>query len=594
MRAIVRTFALAIPVGLVACMGDTEPGTKTQASHPEVSLPGSNFEIDTNANLKLDDASPSIDWGSIGPGGAGGAAAGEVRQVDDPSGSSDRSFGNGTKEDTEVPSVVDGGIPPNKSDLLTFGVYLEVVPAGLDGGTAKRFLHMYWHRVQEPSGTTNMDFEFNQSDVLSDNGVTPIRTAGDLLIQYDLSQGGTNPLLFLSRWVASGPKSLCGSANSTPCWGPKVDLTAAGDATGSINTTDIPASEADGLGPISARTFGEASIDFDAIVTDSSVCTGFGSAYLKSRASDSFTAALKDFIPPVAVNISNCGTINITKTDDASPANPLAGAVFTLYNDNAPVGGARGAEDTITSYTCTTSAAGTCSISNVLQGEYWVVETTTPAGYDTAADQHASVTPDATVSLTFVDPRQFGAVLITKVGKDKSCTGAGAPAAYCVAAGLRRLAGATFEVKSGSTVVGTVVTAGTAGQACLDSTNATLPAYLQVKSPATSLTVVETIAPAGWAKDATSQTVSITRKADCTAGSPNAPNAPANAFVNDPLSKITVLFESKAGPGVTQATIQCTGEASPANLPEGTPPTGGKVLDNLIPGTYACTVVVDP
>ena len=26
------------------------------ASHPEVSLPGSNFEIDTNANLKVDDA----------------------------------------------------------------------------------------------------------------------------------------------------------------------------------------------------------------------------------------------------------------------------------------------------------------------------------------------------------------------------------------------------------------------------------------------------------------------------------------------------------------------------------------------------------
>ncbi len=36
------------------------------ASHPEVSLPGSNFEIDTNANLKVDDAAPSIDWASRG------------------------------------------------------------------------------------------------------------------------------------------------------------------------------------------------------------------------------------------------------------------------------------------------------------------------------------------------------------------------------------------------------------------------------------------------------------------------------------------------------------------------------------------------
>ena len=35
------------------------------ASHPEVSLPGSNFEIDTNANLRVDDPAPSIDWASV-------------------------------------------------------------------------------------------------------------------------------------------------------------------------------------------------------------------------------------------------------------------------------------------------------------------------------------------------------------------------------------------------------------------------------------------------------------------------------------------------------------------------------------------------
>ncbi len=38
-----------------------------------------------------------------------------------------------------------------------------------------------------------MDFEFNQSSVISTNGVTPVRTAGDVLIQYDLAKGGTNP-----------------------------------------------------------------------------------------------------------------------------------------------------------------------------------------------------------------------------------------------------------------------------------------------------------------------------------------------------------------------------------------------------------------
>jgi hypothetical protein len=35
------------------------------ASHPEVSLPGSNFEIDTDANLKVDDPPPSIDRAGV-------------------------------------------------------------------------------------------------------------------------------------------------------------------------------------------------------------------------------------------------------------------------------------------------------------------------------------------------------------------------------------------------------------------------------------------------------------------------------------------------------------------------------------------------
>src|SRR5215211_8307168 len=77
------------------------------ASHPEASLPGSNFEIDVNANLKVDDPAPSTDWASVS----------EIRKADTASGQNDESFGNGTKEDTAVPSVVTGGIPPNKSDL---------------------------------------------------------------------------------------------------------------------------------------------------------------------------------------------------------------------------------------------------------------------------------------------------------------------------------------------------------------------------------------------------------------------------------------------------------------------------------------------
>ncbi len=75
-----------------------------------------------------------------------------------------------------------------------------------------------------------------------------MRTAGDVLIQYDLANGGTNPQLFLSRWLTSGAGSLCEASNSTPCWSDRVNLSAAGDAVGSINTSAILAANSDGLG----------------------------------------------------------------------------------------------------------------------------------------------------------------------------------------------------------------------------------------------------------------------------------------------------------------------------------------------------------
>ncbi|WP_344379043.1 prealbumin-like fold domain-containing protein, partial [Agromyces tropicus] len=90
-------------------------------------------------------------------------------------------------------------------------------------------------------------------------------------------------------------------------------------ATGSINTSVIPAAENDGLQTedISPRTFGEATVDFSAIVGEG--CVTFGSAYLKSRSSDSFTAAMKDYIAPVPTGLDTCAKVVIRKVTDPSP-----------------------------------------------------------------------------------------------------------------------------------------------------------------------------------------------------------------------------------------------------------------------------------
>ena len=527
-RARPRWVALVGIVMVFSLLG----AATTLASHPEVSLSGSNFEIDTDANLKLDDASPNIDWASVT----------EIRRADLDSGAGDDSFGNGSKENTAVPSVIDGSIPPNKSDLKFFGVYQE-------GSTSSGFLNLYWSRVQDPSGTTNMDFEFNQSSTTSSNGVTPVRTAGDLLIIYDLSNGGTVPTLSKSTWSGTS-------------WGAPVALNGTNSA-GSINTSAIPAADADGLGAHSSRTFGEAQLRLASIFPDPTVCQSFGSAYLKSRSSDSFTSALKDFIAPVPVNISNCGSISIHKQDDA--ANPLAGVSFSLYTNVAPLTAPRGAGDTlVTGKTCTTNASGDCTISNVLAGNYWVVEGTPPAGYQAAPDQAVTVTASTTpVSLTFENPRLRGSIKVVKTAKhfDRS----GNTSANLVA---------TFTVTKGTATLGTITT-NASGIGCLDGL--LFDTY----------TVTETTVPTGY-KAPAAQTAVVSSSAACPAASVT------KTFDNAPLTDITVSVNSQVAGG-TASSIICTGlTPTPADATSGAFDDTSETYKDLVEGTYTCTIVVDP
>jgi hypothetical protein len=353
-------------------------------------LAGSDFEIE-DGNIIVDGAPPAIDWANVN----------EDRQSDTPSGSDDDSFGQGTKEDTEPPTVVDGSIPPNKSDLKTFGVYQEENASG-------KFLHLFWTRVQDPQGTTNMDFEFNQSTEISANGVTPVRTPGDLLIVYELSKGGTVPVLAFLRWLDGSEGIDCEASNSYPCWGDRTDLSAGGAALGSINTSEILAADSDGLGHLDARTFGEASIDLG-FIFDNTSCQSFGSAYLKSRSSDSFTAALKDFIAPQPVNISNCGTVIIHK--ETIPDGEAASFDFssTVVTDPASPGSFSLAD------------GGTKTINNVLAGTGYTVTEADPSAAGFALTDIDCSASEIDIS-SGVDLAQRQVTFDVVVGKTIECT----------------------------------------------------------------------------------------------------------------------------------------------------------------------------
>jgi hypothetical protein len=318
----------------------------TVMSSANANLPGSAFE-GNDGNLVVNTVG-NKDWAN---------APARVRGDDLASGSTDNSFGQGTKEDDPNVTVVTGSIPPQKSDLTRFYVANEFV-------SNANYLYLAWERSNS-LGSANMDFEINklaQPNLTTTGAKTLNRSAGDLLITFDFGGSGT-PVLGLLKWVTSGATSQCFATNSLPCWGNRVNLSAAGFAEGAVNSVTVT----DPIAGVSlpANEFGEAAVNLTAAgVFPPSTCTAFGSAFLKSRSSASFPAEVKDFVAPQPVNISNCGRIivrKVTENGDATfgytTTGGLTPSTFSLSNGQSRT------------YT------------DVLAGNYSVTESTLPANW---------------------------------------------------------------------------------------------------------------------------------------------------------------------------------------------------------------------
>lgn len=624
--------ALCLSLLAVGCTATPEESDVSSGS-AALSLPGSQFEIDDDANLVANDASLD-DWATVG----------DSRVTDSLSGQSDTSYAGGAKESDTCPSAGTGSIPNNKSDLKAFGVYVEPGDPG--------FIHLFWTRVQDPSGTTLLDFEFNQNGEDCGNGVNPVRTEGDLLIEYRLEQGGSVATLKARHWSGSA-------------WDAATDLTAISAATGTTNTSAISAANSDGLGALSARTFGEASISTD-FLFDSGSCTAFGSAFVKSRSSDSFTSALKDFIAPVPINLSNCGQVIIRKetdpdgyvgsfgfthnlvTDPVSStsfdlsdgesetfANVLLGEDYTVGED------ALGSDLELVDIDCSASSgvdvvtdleAGAvafdidadgdlvdCTFTNQAKGTIIVEKVTSDDvgtfsfGSDalgafnltTSAAGEAGLDSETFANL---DPGSYGVSEDVPAGwllASATCDDGSSPANISLAAGEtvtcrftnERQRGAikilktrshaalgagphphasvTFLVSGGALSVPVPVVTDAQGEACVDG--------LLLSDVVGGYSVTEVL-PTGYvpAGDLI-KPVSVTAVASC-------PNGDQVTFHNTPLTNITVSVDSQIAGG-TSSVISCDG-VDP--VPTDTDGDGSVMLSDLAPGTYTCQVVVSP
>lgn len=496
----------------------------------------------------------------------------------------DTGFAGGTKQDDNCPTVK-GTKAPNKDDLKRIYIATKTVNNHI-------YLMLGWVRIPQntTSPSAHVAFEFNQGTTTcgsSSDGLVS-RQLGDMLIVYDFEGGSTDtPTITIRRWITTS--GTCEVSNdSAPCWGTAQNLTAAGFAEAKVNTTSTaldtvaPANETLGL-----NEFGEAGIDLTgANIFTSGTCTSFGQAEGVSRSSgNSGTAAMEDLVGPGHVTISNCGSLLIHKTDGT---NGLAGATFT-----ATPGATDSNGTTATSSTFVDEGSGYYCLDNMKIGQSTLVhESAAPPGYNPdATDQTITVTNSASCATRlaanpivpdgsdFVDTLQVGAIKITKVGKDKNCTGSGTPDADCSAASTRLLNGAVFELKTGTTVNYTSnATSGTgsnAGVTCID--NVTPGTY----------TLHEKTAPSGYAA-AADQPVTIAPNTSC---SGTGTHAPLSVTVTDqPLTTITVSTTPQVA-GATTSTVQCTpATATGDSAPVATPHTTNAV----VPGTYVCTVVIDP
>jgi hypothetical protein len=482
----------------------------------------------------------------------------------------DNSFGQGTKEDNSAVTVVDGSIPPNKSDITRFYTAHETI-------NKVPYLYLAWERTNV-LGSANFDFEINQKATAclapgQAGACTINRTVNDSLLTFDFTNGGGKPTLGLRKWTGSQ-------------WGAPAVLDGT-ESESAVNNLD-PVVDPYLGNSIPALTFGEAAVNLRlAGIVPEGACTTIGSVFLKSRSSASFTSEIKDFASPVPVNIQTCGTVNIIKHTDPRDLNQNFNYASTIPNPATGSSTPTCTSDTSpSSFTLNDGSATTPdteSCANVPEGSYTVTETqaanfslesltctTSGTGGSTGSQDgtnplkvNITLVAGDTVTCTYVN-KGPAAILVTKTAKN-----------HALGAGDHPLAGATFSVN------GVEHTTDANGQACFNDL-----------VPGTQYTVTETAAPTGYSIDTASKLVTPSVPGSCGVGGGGTPALVS--FTDTPLTDISATATAQVGGGVISSTINCvdSSNVSVGSAGPGDPVTA--TATGVKPGTYTCTIVVDP
>lgn len=588
----------------------------------------SGFE-DDDGNLEADPApAETIDWNNFAPTSWTGTepyrtdgprdAAGDWEffgmedEQADRAGfkNTDTLFKSGTKQVDDCPTLRVGKAP-NKDDLQRIYMSSKTLEGGENDGHL--ILNLAWERItlNSDQSSAHVAFEFNQNeDACTTPGdhstpigdLVPRSTAngGDLLIQYDFEGGADEPNISISRWIANGEQDangnvvVCPSVQGQPlpaCWSEPDTLTA-GEAEAAVNQTPLPnGDELAPPGPNSTESlgnleFGEAGIDLTAAgVFEAGDCVNFGHTSASSRSSGSSNSSnMFDIAGPGEFDLQNCGTIIINK--ETTPASidknfdytsDIAGTQLDCDPDTTPAAFQlnTGGTSPVTTETCENVPEGTYNVTEGPVGAGFEFVDVTCEGTGTSSGARDGTTQNAiitlnggdTVECTFENRQQQGAILVTKTRKHAAS-----------GSGDHPHAGVNF------TVNGVTKATDANGQACFDGLNFA------------TYNVVETV-PAGYVGEGNSTTtvtksVTVDNNATC---SDDPFGGETVSFSNTPLTNLTVSVDSQVDGG-TASTINCVdgNSSSVASGSTGTNGDGSATANNLQPGTYVCTVVIDP
>ncbi len=606
---------------------------------PALAVVDTIIEIDKNAT---DDGSAATDWNTL----IGSSCAGAINSGPSPSSSTflkaiciddlppgaegNQESMHRTQSSKDINDLTTwdwqsvNSVTPAKDDIVNAYAAAWVQA---QGGTNHLIVGFGLDR-RAVNGDANASFWFFKETVTATSGTfSPGHSAGDVLIQSNYTNGGDIGRLSVYTWCISGD-----SSNPAICAGEPTGLKLVEEATGdplpnpfclqdnnacvATNTSNPNLSwRSDAT---AASVFFEGSADLTGLgLLGSGDC--ISSFMAGTRSSQSFSAERKDF---ALGSFNTCGKITIVKdtqpngpTDFSFSVSPaITGVSSFLLDDDGDntntLSNTRVLLDVAPgTYTITEAAASGFTLANIVCtvdkagasvqiGKNGVYNGNVFDAGDNAVQVVMGIGGEVTCTFTNVGR----SMVIRKEAKDASTT-----------ATNDLLGGAGFTItpnpQTGSGTL--VVTDNGTGDAYNNATTGVGLICIDNVLPGT-YSVEETTVPANY-KGAATQTNVSTSSGTCASRLAAAPT-PGDArtlsgsavdatFVNTPLSSIQVNFTSSAGTGKTRASISCSDSAGPITDSNRTTEQGAaepafddtsETFQKLEPGTYTCTIVIDP